>query len=273
MTRPARAISAITRFLPKYIYSLVVSLFLFTLGIFSRRNRFLIFQIARHFGWKQGTEEERIPILPLAAVLDCHLNLTLLEPLGEGGNVTLLELMVISSLARGARPPVAFEIGTFDGRTTLNLAANLPADGHVFTLDLPRSDLRETKFDLAPGESAFVAKDASGLKFTGTDLAPRITQLYGDSATFNFRSYAGRMGLVFVDGSHAFEYVQQDTTTALNLAAGSGVILWHDYQQDWRDVIRALNEFAATDPRCANLRRIEGTSLVMLRRENTRRPA
>jgi len=33
-----------------------------------------------------------------------------------------------------------FEIGTFDGRTTRNMAANVTKDGHVYTLDLP-SDL------------------------------------------------------------------------------------------------------------------------------------
>ena len=79
------------------------------------------------------------------------------------------------------------------------------------------------------------------------------------------------MGLVFVDGSHAYDYVHQDTVTALRLAADNAIILWHDYQQDWPGVIRALNEVKATNPACAGLSRIEGTSLVLLRCENSRR--
>ena len=47
----------------------------------------------------------------------------------------------------------------------------------------------------------------------------QITQLYGDSANFDFSPYAGRMGLVFVDGSHSYDYVLQDTASALRLAS------------------------------------------------------
>ena len=46
--------------------------------------------------------------------------------------------MVIANLAEQAEPPTAFEIGTFDGRTTLNIAANLRPPARVYTLDLPK---------------------------------------------------------------------------------------------------------------------------------------
>ena len=54
----------------------------------------------------------------------------------------MLEVMVIAALAREAAPANAFEIGTFDGRTTLNIAANLRAGGKVWTLDLPKAGTR-----------------------------------------------------------------------------------------------------------------------------------
>ena len=263
--------SAIARFLPKYLFAFFSNIYLFTLGVFSARHRFLIFQIAKHFGFKMPITEERLPILPLDAVLPRELRLTLLEPLAEGGNVTMLELMVIANLARGAEPAAAFEIGTFDGRTTLNLAANLPGAGHVYTLDLPKAGLGDTTFELAPGEGAFVDKKESGAKFKGTVYANQITQLFGDSATYDYSSFAGKMGLIFVDGSHAYEYVLKDSATALGLATEQSIILWHDYQQDWPGVIRALNELQQSKPECAGMQRIEGTTLVMLKRENTRR--
>ncbi len=265
--------SPVRRFLPKYLYALFTSLFLFTVGVFSRRHRFLIFQIAKHFGLKMPKENENLPVLPLVSVLESKVELTLLEPMPAGGNVSTLELMVIANLAKRAEPPMAFEIGTFDGRTTLNLAANLKVAGKVYTLDLPKAELSDTKFELAPGESAFVDKKESGAKFAGTTHAAKITQLYGDSAKFDYSPYEGRMGLVFVDGSHAYEYVLQDSASALRLASENAIILWHDYQQDWPGVIRGLNELRQTDAACASLMRIEGTSLVMLKRENSRRPA
>ena len=266
------SLTTVKRFLPKYLYALLVSPFLFTFGILKKRNRFLIFQIAQHFGMKMPAADLRLPVASISSVLGQHIDLNLLGSLGDPGNVSLLELMVIANLARAATPPIAFEIGTFNGRTALNLAANLPPKGKVFTLDLPQSQLGETKFALAPQEDAFVEKPASGAKFAGTTFADKITQLYGDSGTFDFSVYEGQMGLIFVDGSHAYDYVRQDTATALRLAAETGIILWHDYQEDWPDVIRALNELANSDPVLAGLKRIEGTTLVILKRENARRP-
>jgi hypothetical protein len=264
--------SKIGRFLPKYLYALGASFYLFTVGTFSRNHRFLIFLIAKHFRMRIKMEESRLPTTPLSSVIDTHVDLHLFELIGEGGNVSFLELMVIASMARRAIPLVAFEIGTFDGRTALNIAANLTPDGRVYTLDLPKTGLQETRFELVPGEIVFVDKESSGSKFAGTAYAARITQLFGDSATFDFSQYEGQMGLVFVDGSHAFEYVLQDSITALRLAAPEqSVILWHDYQEDWPGVMQVLNQLHDSGGEFSDLRRIEGTSLVMLRREKNAR--
>ena len=64
-----RAAGAVCRFLPKYLYAGVASLFLFTYGVFVRRHRFLIFRIAKHFGMKTPIEAEQLPILPLGPSL------------------------------------------------------------------------------------------------------------------------------------------------------------------------------------------------------------
>ncbi len=220
---------------------------------------------------KMPKARQSIPTIPLTSVLDPKLEMNLLEPLGDPGNVSLLELMVISSLTRRANPPTIFEIGTFDGRTALNLAANLGAGGKIYTLDLQSAALDSTKFALAAGERSFVSKESSGAKFVNTPQAEKITQLYGDSATFDFSPYAGKMGLIFIDGSHTREYLEQDSQTALQLAADEAIILWHDYQQDWPGVIAGLNELYETNPVFSSLRQIEGTTLVMWQRENTRR--
>ncbi len=181
------------------------------------------------------------------------------------GNVHLGELGVLAQAA-AAIPAgsLVVEIGTFDGRTTLNLAVNAP-QARVFTLDLPPD--QPTLYALASGERPYVDKPQPGARFRDCDpawrgAAGRIKQLLGDSATFDWSPYAGRAGLVFVDGSHAYDYVRKDSETALRLVAPGGTVLWHDYGC-WEGVSRALDELEAE--RVLGLRHIAGTSLVVWR--------
>ena len=67
---------------------------------------------------------------------------------------------------------------------------------------------------------------------------------------------------MFVDGSHAYDYVRKDSETAVRLVAKGGTVLWHDYGR-WEGVSRALDELEAQ--RRLGLRQIAGTSLVVWR--------
>ena len=188
----------------------------------------------------------------------------IVEPQKNSGDVSLGELAVLASAAAASRAgDEIIEIGTFDGRTTLNLAINAPAQYRVFTLDLPPD--AAPKFDLAPGERAYVEKPRSGRRFLQAPpewaaAAGRITQLIGDSATYDWSPHAGRAGLVFVDGSHAYDYVSADSDTAFRLVANKGMVIWHDYGV-WDGVTRALEEIEAS--RHLGLRHVRGTSLVV----------
>lgn len=190
----------------------------------------------------------------------------LVETGKQDGNVNLAELAILAQAA-AAMPAgaIVVEIGTFDGRTTLNLAVNAAAQAGVVTLDLPPEE--RALFALAPGERQYVDKPQPGARFRACGppwqgAARRITQLLGDSATFDWTPYEGRAGLVFVDGSHAYDYVRKDSQTALRLVAKGGTVLWHDYGR-WEGVSRALDELEAE--RRLGLRHIAGTSLVAWR--------
>jgi Methyltransferase domain len=188
----------------------------------------------------------------------------LAQPAKNQGDVNLAELAVLATAAASVSAgSEIIEIGTFDGRTTLNLAINSPAQDAVLTLDLPPKT--KPRYDLAPGERAFVEKPRSGRYFVEAPAewaaaAGRITQLLGDSATYDWSAHRERAGLVFVDGSHAYDYVMADTRTALSLIAPKGVVIWHDYGV-WDGVTRALEEIEAS--RHLGLRHIRGTSLVV----------
>jgi hypothetical protein len=206
-----------------------------------------------------------LPLVDWQEVIDVR-PIGIVEPDKNSGDVSLGELAVLASAAAASRAgDEIVEIGTFDGRTTLNLAVNAPPQARVFTLDLSPDEA--PRFDLAPGERAYVEKPRSGRRFLDAapewaDAAGRITQLMGDSATYDWSAHFGRVGLVFVDGSHAYDYVIADSNTAFGLVAPKGMVIWHDYGV-WEGVTRALEEIEAS--RHLGLRHVRGTSLVVWR--------
>lgn len=161
-------------------------------------------------------------------------------------------------LAARMRCTAVFEIGTYSGRTTYNLACNTL--GIVYTLDLSPTT-RDTLLPVEKADHAFMGIEDSQRYWIGKPQADRIVQLRGDSADFDFTPYYKRMDLVFVDGSHAYHYVRKDSESALAMVRDSGAIVWHDYAPCWPGVVRALNELASR----VSLVNLKGTSLVVYR--------
>lgn len=178
------------------------------------------------------------------------------------GHITEFELKVICQIVKKYQPARIFEIGTFEGRTTLNMALNAPK-AHIFTLDLPAEELSHTKMQIEKAEEAYVKKTRSGERFLDHPAQKNIDQLFGDSATFDFSPYYNSMDLIFVDGSHAYQYVISDTESALKLVKKGGIIIWHDYT-NWAGVRDGLNEFYKDKPEFRGLSHIGGTSIVMM---------
>jgi len=233
-------------------------------GFLRAGNRPLIRAICRHFGYRDTPVRAVLPRVEISDVVSEDTAIQVREPVGTEGNISLLELVLLAKLLRSCRPRAVFEIGTFDGRTTLNLAANCPGDAWVYTLDLPRGAMGSTRLPLEPGERSFIDKAASGARYVGTDCEKKIVQLYGDSAAFDFSPFVDRMDFVFVDGSHSYEYVLQDSRQAVGLLRGGrGMVVWHDYD-GWEGVTRALNDLYAAGGEFKGLRHIGGTSLACL---------
>ena len=185
----------------------------------------------------------------------------------QNGNIRISELGILAALAGGCDDGSdLFEIGTFDGRTTLNLAMNSPARCRVYTLDLPPQ--LDTAFPLAEGERHMVEKPEPGSRYEKyraihPAAVGKIHQLLGDSAAFDYTPYANSCSLVFVDGSHAYDYAVSDTQAAMKMVKPGGAITWHDYGI-WEGVTRALEELDQREG--YGLRNIRGTSLVYWRK-------
>lgn len=165
----------------------------------------------------------------------------------SGATGILLELVALAYLMQVLRPRIIFEIGTFVGRTTRQLALNSPPDTQIFTLDLPRDQ---------------VAHDI-GREFRGTPEAKKITQLHGDTRTFDYSPWHGRCNFVWVDACHDYPLVRQDTKASLRLRSDRGWIAWHDYRHTawWSGVTRAVRELAQTNPK---VRHIRDTTMAVL---------
>lgn len=229
------------------------------------KNRAIIVELCRHFGYNYDMREPAtLPLVKAGDIAPSGELLDVREIDAVDGNVSERELLTICRLVRAARPRQLFEFGTFDGRTTLNLAANAPDASRVATLDLPREAIAGSAAPIHSHEVRYADKPGSGTRFSGTTLAGRIDQLYGDSGTFDFAPYYGAVDFIFVDASHTHEYVINDSLQAIQmLPATGGTILWHDYSR-WDGVTRALNDLRGADERFAGLTWIEGTTLARL---------
>lgn len=206
---------------------------------------------------------------PFGPTLNTEVHFVGRGALNVPGGTSDSEAWILSVLAKHATH--LFEFGTCTGKTAYLWSRNAPADAEVVTLTLapeqcaeyrgaPGDETRDEQF--ARDESAF-----SEFLYTNTPAAASITQLYGDSKQFDETPWLGWADLVFVDGSHARSYVENDTAKALRVCKPGGLILWHDYAGPRHacGVYDTLNARAAELP----LRHVRGTTFVALRRPLT----
>lgn len=168
------------------------------------------------------------------------------------GNINFHEAVAIAYIVQAVRPKRLFEIGTFDGFSTYHLAANAPDDARIFTLNLPADtpfrefrriySLTEYHGDRTTHEA--LRSTEIGELYRKHGVSRKVTQLFGDSLRFDFAPYRKTMDVVFIDGGHSYAHVESDSREAMAMAAEKGIILWHDYNVQHRDIRRFLNAFS-----------------------------
>lgn len=125
----------------------------------------------------------------------------------------------------------------------MHLARNVGDGGNVFTLDLPPDTDYETLGHLSASQkyedvvtNQRMQADGTGHHFAGKDAYSHVTQLFGDTMTFDYSPWHGKVGLCFVDAGHSYEYVKSDTENAFRMLADDGTIVWHDFDILHRDI-------------------------------------
>ncbi len=182
----------------------------------------------RRLRGKTGAPATRLQQVSWPQVLKSR-PIELTETAKSEGNVRLSALAILALAAReAASGSEIIEIGTFDGRTELNLAINAQPGISIATLDLPADQMSALAIEAL--ERRYVDKPAPGARLRQCGdawraAAGRVVQMHGDSATFDWSAHLGRADLVFVDGSHAYDYAKKDSETAMRLVRPGGIVL------------------------------------------------
>lgn len=171
------------------------------------------------------------------------------------GSLPWCDIVALLSIAVDRSPKTVVEIGTLHGHTTRLLAMNLP-HAQIHTIDLPEDPdlaggLRKDDFHLIGGRRL-------GEEYRADPSIRNVTQHLGDTATLPFPPAE----LFYIDGSHTYEYVKNDTQKAMAFSDAK-TFLWHDCDTSHPGVTRWLREMIdAGHP----VRRITGTNLAVLYR-------
>jgi len=182
------------------------------------------------------------------------------------GGTTDVEAWVLCVLAKGAR--CAFEFGTCSGKTAYLWARNTPPDAHIATLTLAREQAASSSYSAGDNRRALEQAEQESrfarFLYSGTSVECKIRQIFGDSKEFDETPYLGKCDLIFIDGSHAYSYVESDTRKALRMLGPGGIVVWHDYR--WpsgsaKGVFDFLNQLYRELP----LKHLKGTNMVAYR--------
>lgn len=183
------------------------------------------------------------------------------------GNISLTETFHIALAIHLLQPKEIMEFGTFNGRTTLNMAINSP-ESTIVTVDLPKNQVNRTRFplenkgsDSGLDETGYVGIKGKLWQGQPKDITERITQIWSDTAKVKFHFYKNKIDFLFIDASHTYENCKNDSYNGHKVIKDDGVIFWHDYG-GWPGVTKALNEYYEEQGKPESMYWFSETSIV-----------
>lgn len=198
--------------------SIVVMLYLISFFVFYYRQT-----------WLQVFHASNIRLVDIRNLIP-HLfdyDVKLMKLAWEPGDITNADMLILLCLlVKATNAKKIFEIGTFRGRTTLNLALNMRRDGRIYTLDVSSQD--------------FMTKDVD------CTILSKIIRISCNSKSFDFTPSFNNMDIVFVDGGHTMDVIENDTKNAFKMIREKGIIVWDDYGRTFPDVKSFLDSLSFT---------------------------
>ena len=237
------------------------SLNLYTLSLFARRGAGAAKAYVTHthrlyhgynlpwiwssLPWRTNLLVPRATPQELFPEIDFTRSPELLHALPRDLSVHPHELMILCQIVRKYQPARTIEIGTAEGRTTLNLALYAPENGEVVTVNLPPE----------PGSEV-------GFFYKGSPLQAKVKQIYADIGSWDASAYHESAAVVFCDACDQMPGMAQEMAKAFAVVKTGGVVLRHDYGSN-----QGNTEFFNRVSEELPVRHIDGTTLVCLKVE------
>lgn len=134
----------------------------------------------------------------------------------DGGSMPT-DLALLKTLSARRNMNSYFEIGTWRGESVWNVSRKIK-DCTTFNLsknELLELDLNEKYADL----HGFLSRKN-----------PNILHLEGNTKSFDFAELDRKYDLIFIDGDHSYEMVNNDTAKVFeHLIHDRSIVVWHDY--------------------------------------------
>jgi hypothetical protein len=136
--------------------------------------------VGRMAYWRHGSLP-RVPITEVFRGIE-QVDVTILRTFDReiGTSLDAQEMMVLAAVAKFTGAKNLLEIGTFDGNTALNLAANSPPEARVTTVDLPPDWNGQWVVPVPRTFRNVTDRKRVGLQYRDTVYAHKIHQVYCD---------------------------------------------------------------------------------------------
>ena len=134
----------------------------------------------------------------------------------DGGSLPT-DMMLLAGLAEGIEECAYFEIGTWRGESVATVASRA-LSCHTLCL----SDEVMLKMGMHPNTISSHSLFSKELH--------NVTQLRGDSRSFDFEQLNRKFDLIFIDGDHHYDFIKSDTENIFrHLVHEKSIVVWHDY--------------------------------------------
>jgi Methyltransferase domain len=159
-------------------------------------------------------------------------------------------------IIRGLRPSVVIDVGALKGASTTYLADAMKRNGVPGTVIAVDTFLGSVEhWDLKSGFAGLIPR-RFGLPLLYEQFMSNVVRcgaqdrvvplaLTSTAAGLLLRRLGIQSGLVHIDASHDYDDVLRDARIYWDILTPGGFLVGDDYNQDWPDVVRAANLFAA----------------------------
>jgi hypothetical protein len=153
----------------------------------------------------------------------------------RSGELYSTDLDLLLRLVKYLEPSIVLEIGTFTGKTTFQLAKNLPSS-LIITIDLPQEKIVGGNQLYGTDNAYLQPTNLIGTVFNGTPEEKQIVQIFSDSSTTQCQTtldeilQGRKIDFAFIDGSHSYPNVKNDfENIVLPRLSSDGIAFFDDY--------------------------------------------